>query len=829
MSDRPRRSTTVPAGAYTELGGSGARPPLQRRMHHYFEATADRLPDQTALQWEGSRATYAQLDRAANQLAHYLLTRHDVLGKRVGLLVARSREMYVALLAIQKAGAAWVPIDPSSPADPVEYFASDSEMALFVTTSDFDEVTAGLTCPRLHVDAVAAADLAALSENRPDVDVAGDPTAYVIYTSGSTGRPKGVDIAQSSICNFIHIITELYDVRASDRVYQGMTISFDFAIEEVWPTWAAGAALVAGPTDGRRVGAGLTTFLEEHAITLLYIVPTVLSTLERTVASVRGVMVGGEACPAELVERWSPGRRMLNTYGPTEATVTCTVGVLEPGRPVTIGIPVPSYTAYILDEERRPVPRGDDGELCIGGVGVARGYLNRPDLTVDRFIAAPHDPRERIYRTGDLARIDDRGEIVYLGRADAEVKIRGHRVDLGEVESVLMRADGVHTAAVKHLNSANPGDELAGYLVPQPGVSRSGERLTALHERLREVLPPYMVPTFLEWVDELPMLPSGKVDRKQLPDPSSPRLVGGSGAIEPPRTDTERWVRDVWAEVFGIDPGQLSVGAHFFADLGGHSLVAATVTSRMRRDDRGASLAVMDLYTQPTVRRLADHLDMRAMSAAAAAATDEPQVAAAPRQSVRYAGWRVALFGLAQLLVIYLVVAFRDAAVRGDLRPPRGHPLDGDAAGDRARLPAGLPGRAVAVAPGGRPDVRGRAARRRASALRLDTPAGVGDPQGDDTLAHGQPRRVGLRTGLPSPGRCPDRRGLPHQHRARVAAVHDRAGGRRDRRLRHPPARRRDHAGTARHRSCPPRRLRHRRCQLRAHRALRAGRRRRAA
>lgn len=654
QSEVPSREQGHDHHAYTELGGSGVRPPLQRRMHHYFEATCDRLPNQTALEWEDGIATYRELDEAANRMAHLIRSRYEVAGRRVGLLVPRSRDLYVALLAIQKAGAAWVPIDPSSPADRIEYFAQDSDLALLLTTSEFTGVLDGLDVQRLHLDAIADA-LAGQPSSRPDLDLEGDPTAYVIYTSGSTGRPKGVDIRQSSICNFLHVITELYDVRASDRVYQGMTISFDFAIEEVWPTWCVGAALIAGPTDGRRVGAGLTTFLEERAITLLYVVPTVLSTVERTIDSIRGLMVGGEACPSELVERWAPGRRMLNTYGPTEATVTCTVGILEPGRPVTIGIAVPTYTAWILDDQRRPVPQGGDGELCIGGVGVAAGYLNRPDLTADRFIPHPQNGDERIYRTGDLARIDERGEIVYLGRADAEVKIRGHRVDLGEIESVLMRAEGVHTAAVKHLKSGQTGDEISGYLVPHAGTARSDQRLLSLHDHLRDVLPPYMVPAYLEWVDELPMLASGKVDRKQLPDPTSARLVGGSGEIVPASTEMERWVLGVWAATFALEPEQLSVEANFFDDLGGHSLVAANVTSAMRRDERGAPMSIMDLYANPSVRTLAQHLDLVALGDASD--REDEQVVQA-RETLRYPSWRVALFGFAQFLVVFAIVAF---------------------------------------------------------------------------------------------------------------------------------------------------------------------------
>ncbi|MDO5697558.1 MAG: amino acid adenylation domain-containing protein [Dermatophilus congolensis] len=632
---------------------NGIKPELQLRMHHYFEASCDATPEATALEWEGGKATYAQLDASANQVAHFLRSRGVEPEARVGLFLPRSHLMYMALLGVMKAGAAFVPIDPSSPTDRVEYVATDADLDLLVTVAEKLPVVEGLDVKLLVIDD----DLPAVQEmptDRPELDLSTDPGAYVIYTSGSSGRPKGVDIAQSSICNFLQVITEVYGVMPSDRVYQGMTISFDFAIEEVWPTWAVGATLIAGPNDGRRVGEGLTEFLEDHNITVLYCVPTVLSTVDRTIPSIRALMVGGEACPSELVERWSPGRRMLNTYGPTETTVTCTWGVLLPGRPVTIGIPVPTYTAMILDENRQPVPHGEDGELVIGGIGVGRGYLNRPDLTADKFIEHPTDPSQgRVYRTGDLARFQDDGEIVYLGRADDEVKIRGHRVDLGEIESVMMRDPQVPTAAIKHLKGGAAGDELAAYLVitdPRRSDKEKAKLLGKVHDAMRETLPPYMVPAYMETIGELPMLPSGKVDRKNLPDPTSPRIIGGSGDVVGAETPMEEWVRSVWAASFGVPEDALSVTADFFDDLGGHSLVAATVTSKLRSDSRAGGMSVLDLYGNPTVRSLAEHLTAKALLSPEEGLGVEEQRAEIPRVN----SGKIALFGFAQFVFVFV-------------------------------------------------------------------------------------------------------------------------------------------------------------------------------
>lgn len=646
VHDHGRDQSLSPTG---QLQLSGIRPPLQQRMHHYFEASCDRTPWATALEWEGGSLTYAELDERANAMAHHLRDLGARPGGRIGLLLPRRSELYVALLGIMKTGSAFVPIDPSSPADRVGFVAQDSDLDLIVSGTDLEASVAEVTVPAVLVDAPqTVAAVAAAPTERLAPEQLDDPTAYVIYTSGSSGRPKGVDIAQHSICTFIHVISEVYDVRAEDRVYQGMTIAFDFAIEEVWPTWAMGATLVVGPSDSRRVGPGLTDFLEERRITLLYCVPTVLSTVTRTIDHIRALMVGGEACPSELVERWAPGRRMLNTYGPTEATVTCVWSVLLPNRPVTIGIPVPTYTAYILDDDRQPVPDGEVGELCIGGPGVARGYLNRPDLTEDRFIAHPYDPEQgRIYRTGDLARVQEDGEIVYLGRADAEVKVRGHRVDLGEIESVMMRDPRVPSAAVTQLPGDSGGDLAAYVTTAMPVATEDREAFVReLWNDMRTTLPAYMIPSFVEVVDEIPMLPSGKVDRNRLPAPVSSRLFGGSGEHVAADGATEEWMVAVWAAALEVAPDQVSVTADFFDDLGGHSLFAATLVSRLRNDPRGASLSVMDLYAAPTVRELAGRV-----SASGSAGPVEARDVVAER-SPRASWVRIWAFGAAQVLAL---------------------------------------------------------------------------------------------------------------------------------------------------------------------------------
>lgn len=618
-----------------------------------FEASVARCPQATAVEADGYVVTYAQLDARANQMAHYLRGQGITVGSRVAILLPRSLDTYVSLLGVLKAGAAFVPIDPGAPADRVAYVVDDAGVDFVLTTTALVAAVQELPVRSLTMD-TAGQVLDCRPCHRPplDPDSDPDPACYILYTSGSSGRPKGVEVAQSSICNFLDIVPEVYDVRPDDRVYQGMTISFDFSIEEIWPTWARGATLVAGPTDTRRLGADLADFLDEHAITTVYCVPTLLATIPRELPRVRNLLVGGEACPRELVERWArPGRRILNTYGPTEATVTATWGELLPGRPVTIGRPLPTYSVVILDEERAPVPHGQVGEICIGGPGVARGYVGRPDLTADRFIDHPlAPPGSKLYRTGDLGRWSDDGQIEYLGRADAEVKIRGHRVDLGEIESVLLEDPAVAEAVVTvAATGSGAAPALAAYVVLGDGRADEpapGAVAPRLRHRLHERLPGYMVPTFLDVLTALPTMPSGKVDRKQLPTPSG-RLLADTDRITGPSTDTETELRRTWAQALGLDPEAISVEADFFTDLGGHSLAAAAVVSALRADRPEQTVAVRDLYTHPTVRRLAAHLDTT---------TPPPPARGAEAPPLRHSSRRVAAAGTVQAASLYLLL-----------------------------------------------------------------------------------------------------------------------------------------------------------------------------
>jgi non-ribosomal peptide synthetase-like protein len=636
------------AGISEEFRGSITKPP--RRLHQFFEGYCHSAQSGTAVVLESEQLTYADLEFRANRLAHLLIARGDGPGRRAGILLNRSAQTYVALLAVLKAGSAFVPLDPSYPADRLAFIAADAGLTVVLTDSELAASHPGLPCQVLCLDREEPA-LSGMPSARPALPDEGDTIAYVMYTSGTTGRPKGVAVTHANICHFLSVCTPIYGVRSHDRVYQGMTIAFDFSIEEIWPTFIAGGTLISGPIDGRRLGPALAEFLIEQKVNVFCCVPTLLATLDRDVPSIHTLVVGGEPCPLDLVERWSrSGRRILNTYGPTETTVTATWCELKPGRTVTIGRPMPGYRIHLLDESLQPVPHGEAGEICIGGAGVAQGYVNSPELTAAKFVADPFELGRRLYRSGDLGRLTADGEIEFLGRIDDQVKVRGYRIELKEIEAVLLEDPEVASAIVTVYPANSAVQDLAAYITVRGPCSLNSvrERLVA---EMRSRLPAYMLPAYIEVLDVMPSLPNGKAARLSLPPPVLGRVTFPSGDYEPPSTPLEHKIAAVWQALFGLE--RISIDSDFFLELGGHSLLAAQLVTRLRQQPETAALSVADVYTHPTIRALAAGVGRQTEAAAAAPG----------RAARRHSSSRVFTAGLVQLGLLYPLLAAFGAPV----------------------------------------------------------------------------------------------------------------------------------------------------------------------
>ncbi len=626
------RSTTTPTTVkMTGASGPAARPQLigpsrpdflrDELLHEMFQASASRFSGRPALQCRGQALSYGELQRRASRFARYLRGLGVGRGGRVAVWLPPGFDVHVSILGILEAGGAFVPIDPQWPWERAAHIVRDCGAVCLVAGEGMVPSPGQLPCrvviPEREVAAIGAESARPILRAETGVEPA--DCAYLIYTSGSTGLPKGVMISHRSICHFVRAEGSVLRLRRSDRVFQGSPAAFDMSLEEVWPALVCGAQLLLGTGDRLHSGSDLAPWLARERVTVWTCVPTLLGMQTSAIPSLRLLNLGGEACPAELVRRWArPGLRIINTYGPTEATITATFAELAPDRPVTIGRPLSNTTVWVLDGELRPVGQGESGEICIGGPGLALGYAGRPDLTAERFVlnpaAGPGNWDPILYRTGDMARCNASGELEFLGRLDTQVKIRGFRVELSEIESVLLSAGGLRQAAVIVRRDARGAEKLVAYVVPLNGT-RFDE--PALRARLRKLLPPHMVPAIFEPLAELPVQSSGKVDRAALPAPT--RAAAAERAVTPPATDAERKLHAAWSAIFA--PAAVGIDDDFFVDLGGDSLSAAELVSALRRDACFSHVSMVDLYVQPTVRRLAARLEGTRPGPAATAAT----------------------------------------------------------------------------------------------------------------------------------------------------------------------------------------------------------------
>jgi non-ribosomal peptide synthetase-like protein len=579
-------------------------------LHEIFEEQVDAHPDRVALVCQKQEQTYRQLEQGANRLARYLRSRGVTRGDKVAMLLPRSCSVHMSILGILKAGAAYVPLDCDCPAERVSFILGDCHIRTIVTTDSL---------ARAHrldgMDVILLDQQESFLSDEPDGRLARAETGtttedlcYIIYTSGSTGKPKGVQITHANACNLVCAERRIFRVQPEDRVFQGFSIAFDASVEEIWLALSGGATLVVGTSDMVHAGPGLSALLSRMRVSVLSCVPTLLSMMHEDIPGLRLLILGGEQCPQDLLRRWCrPGRRVVNTYGPTEATVIATFADCHPDKPVTIGRPVPNYRVHILDSNQQPLPVGVAGEIYIGGSGVAMGYVGRGDLTAERFLADPFAeiPGQRLYRTGDLGQYNQDGEIEFLGRADSQVKLRGFRIELSEIESALMQCPCVQAAAVTVREDVAGIRQLVGYVVCAEGAVLDEE---AVRAHLRRCVPAYMVPTLLQPLSQLPLLPSGKVDRKNLPPPAI-RTVRPGANRNPPRTALEKKIASVWQDL--LASSIVSRDTDFFQDLGGHSLLAARMVSQLRADPDFHDLSILDVYRHPVLHVLAAACEAR--------------------------------------------------------------------------------------------------------------------------------------------------------------------------------------------------------------------------
>ncbi|MFI9585747.1 amino acid adenylation domain-containing protein [Streptomyces sp. NPDC052236] len=565
-----------------------------------FERQARRSPDAVALVYEDQELSYAELNAAANRLARLLTARGVRPEDVVAVAVPRSPELVISLLAVMKAGAAYLPLDADHPQDRIAYMLSDAGARTVITTREQAGELPSAPGVVLLDDPSVAAELAAPAPSDASdlgLSIALDQAAYVIYTSGSTGRPKGVVVSHDGVGSLIATATDRIGIEADSRVVQFASVGFDVTVWDLIMSLCVGGRTIIVPTERRVAGPALTDYIKEHRATHMILPPSLVSALPQDCELPDGavLVVGTESVPSELIARWAERMRVVVAYGLTEATVNSTLWRAQPGwqGPAPIGVPDPNTRAYVLDAALRPVPVGVEGELYVGGRGLARGYLGRHGLTSERFVADPFgEPGARMYRTGDRVRWSTDGNLEFLGRADGQLKIRGHRIEPGEIESAFMACPGIAQAAVLVREDHRSVKRLVAYLVGEGDAAVAAARV-----QVAEALPDYMVPSALVVLaGPLPLTPNGKLDTRALPEPQWTALTGDAT----PTTPAEAALAALFAEVLGLP----SVGVHdSFFELGGDSIVAIQLVGRARAG--GLAITPRDVFRRRTVAALA--------------------------------------------------------------------------------------------------------------------------------------------------------------------------------------------------------------------------------
>ena len=574
--------------------------PQDKTLVDLFEEQVNKTPDNIALVFEEQSLTYQELNQKANQLAHFLHQNYQIKPDTlIGICIERSLDMAIALLAVLKAGAAYVPIDSNYPEERIKYILENSKISLLLTQSFINDKLSGffsefsgqlINLDRLNFESFPCHNLAL--QSKPN------DLAYVIYTSGSTGQPKGVMVEHKGLCNLALVEIETFDVHPSSRVLQFASFSFDAFIWEVLMAWGGGATLYLGNKDNLMPGLPLVERLRDDAITHITLPPSALAVLPwENLPSLQTIIVAGEACSPELVKKWSQGRNFFNGYGPTEGSVCATIAKYTSfEEKITIGRPIPNVQVYILDSHLQPVSIGVPGELHIGGAGLARGYLDRPDLTAEKFIEVNLLGKiERIYKTGDLAKWQNDGNIEFLGRIDHQIKLRGFRIELGEIEAVLLKHPAIKEVIV-NLHKTENNQQLVAYV--------TGELIDDLSQQLKQHLkthlPDYMIPSQIIRLDEFPLTPNGKIDRQALPHPNHE----SQSLYEAPRNNIEQQLTEIWSLI--VECEKISIHDNFF-DLGGHSILAIKLLNEIQKNFN-QELSLTSLFQNPTIAQLAQQL-----------------------------------------------------------------------------------------------------------------------------------------------------------------------------------------------------------------------------
>ncbi|PYA33219.1 non-ribosomal peptide synthetase, partial [Serratia marcescens] len=576
--------------------------PAQSSAHVLFEQWAQRTPDAVAVVNDRDSLSYAQLNAHANQLAHQLIAQGVRPGDRVATSLERSVSLVIAQLAILKAGAAYVPLDPHLPVARQAWIIGDSGASLILCDRDLDREIAGeIACLRID-------RLRQNPTHDPAVPRAGDAPAYIMYTSGSTGTPKGVMVTHQGILR-LAINNRFASFERGDRFAFAANPAFDASTLEMWGALLNGASLAIIAPEVLTEAEALATALVRQRINVLFLTTSLFNqyvhSIAATLAQLKYLLSGGEAADphafARLLKEAGPVR-LINGYGPTESTVfatTATIERVDPWQRLPIGRPIGNTRIYLLDAHGQPVPLGATGEIYIAGPGVALGYLNRAELTAERFLADPFNPGERMYRTGDLARYLPDGNIDYLGRNDRQVKIRGFRIECGEIEARVAGHPAVREAVVDVLGEAD-NKRLVAWVVPEADADRQALAVT-LRQYLAGMLPEFMLPAAWVALDTLPLTPNGKLDRRALPEPQEDAYV--REVYAEPEGELETLLAGIWRELLGLE----RVGRHDnFFELGGHSLLAVKLMAQLRRV--GLSAGVQTLFTAPTLSTLAQTL-----------------------------------------------------------------------------------------------------------------------------------------------------------------------------------------------------------------------------